>query len=368
MAQIKPIQGLRASAALSVVFGHFEHEITTMSAAEQHGFHSFLLNFSGAGVDLFFVISGFVMISASRHLFEAKSGALEFITRRLSRIVPLYWIMTSLFLAVLIAMPGQLHSPHPQLSEIAASYFFVPFAHAKNIPVQPVYKLGWTLNYEMFFYFIFSAVLFLPMKKAVTWLGILFLGLVALGATMPHLPTVLAYWTNPIILEFVLGAALGALWLEGFRLTSTITSLLALGGLLGFAAGIYFNVDSHGFARPLLLGVPAAMLLAAAALRATPVAEVRKDGLFVVAMVALGDASFSIYLLHPLVVRVLRKIWDRLPANLHISPWLFLVLGMVIVIGLSLAVYRWFEKPFTKLVQKHLHFWLRDASRQPATV
>ena len=99
------VQALRAIAALTVVFGHAQTEALSLVAAKAGGLSTFLVDKTGAGVDLFFVISGFVMVHASQRLFGEAGAAKTFLLRRLFRIVPLYWAVTTLILLAMLATP-----------------------------------------------------------------------------------------------------------------------------------------------------------------------------------------------------------------------------------------------------------------------
>jgi exopolysaccharide production protein ExoZ len=347
MSQIGSIQMLRAVAALLVVFGHLEHEALTLPAAAAFGFAPIILDLTGAGVDLFFVISGFVMVYASRDLFQTPDGPRRFLTRRVARIVPLYWAITTLFLLTLALTPNVLSSGAPTSIEILKSYVFIPYLHPGAEMLQPVYKLGWTLNYEMFFYVAFSCVLILPMRAAILVIALVFSGLAALGLWLSPAPGVVSFWTHPIILEFVMGAFIAALHLNGRRFGTAQVITIVLAGILGFALAAASGLDAHGSWRPLLWGVPAAAILMGSTLRETsPSSPGSKRWI-----VALGDASYAIYLLHPLVIRVLRLVWDRIHASSDVSPWIFVILGFAIVLPLSVLVHRRFERPMTKRAQ-----------------
>jgi peptidoglycan/LPS O-acetylase OafA/YrhL len=125
---IKNIQALRAIAALSVVLYHID-----------------IIGIGSSGVDIFFVISGFVI---------AKSGsnvdAVQFYSRRLFRIVPIYWIGTILVFGIAIVAPHLLKHTDADLADLIRSLIFIPYLKSSGL-AQPVLFLGWTLNYEMFF-------------------------------------------------------------------------------------------------------------------------------------------------------------------------------------------------------------------------
>ncbi len=347
MQQIAAIQALRAVAALAVVFGHAQSEALAIAARNGAPFATIALNVTGAGVDLFFVISGFVMVHASRGLFGSLSGPGVFIARRVARIVPLYWCATAVYLAVMFASPSLLSSDVPTPAEIIQSYFFVPYLHEGATLMQPVYKLGWTLNYEMFFYVIFAGCLVLPMRNAVIALTLCFGGLAAaaLLSAFPH--SLLSFWGHPIVLEFVAGAWLALGYARGIRLGVPMSLCLIGVSLAGLAVSARIGIEEGTLWRPVLLGLPAALLFAACILRDRPLAVPAY-------LAALGDASYALYLIHPIVIRALRRIWDRLPPDHVPHPWIFVAICGVISVCASIAVYKLFERPVTQAMQRIL--------------
>jgi exopolysaccharide production protein ExoZ len=351
MSQIRSIQILRAAAALSVVFGHLQSEALTMPAASTHGYAPVLLDLTGAGVDLFFVISGFVMVYASQDLFMSADGSWRFLKRRIARIVPLYWSMTTLFLLTLVAMPHALSSAAPRALETLTSYLFIPYAHAGSDVIRPVYKLGWTLEYEMFFYLVFAALLFLPMRAALYGIGGLFTGLVALGAILAPSPGAFAFWSDPIIFEFLMGALIAVAFIDGHRMSRGGMLALLIAGICGFAVTTASGLDAHGPWRPLLWGLPAALILSAAVLRDEAPAAA---GYAMSALVLLGDASYALYLLHPMVIRPLRLMWDHAGLSATASPWSFIALGILVVVPVAIVVHLWIERPMTKFARRLL--------------
>lgn len=158
------LQALRAIAAIWVVIYHCHTEAWHwLSPGQPRPPEPFPWM---AGVDVFFVISGFIIVLSSRKLFGAKGGFRLFVTRRLIRVLPLYWFMTTLFLAVAFILPQVLNSATPGWREILSSYLFYPMQRSDGLTV-PVYSIGWTLNYEMFFYTLFAFVVMLPQRLGV---------------------------------------------------------------------------------------------------------------------------------------------------------------------------------------------------------
>ena len=246
------------------------------------------------------------------------------------------------------ASPAALSSAAPTAVQIVKSLFFIPYSAGPEL-MQPVYKLGWTLNYEMFFYALFALFIALPLRRAVGGLLLLLLGLVGLGLMLRPSPGVVQFWTHPIILEFGLGVAIAWLRLEGYRLSGLTAAILAGLGLVLF---VYAPIPMYGtpsdLARPLSWGLPAAALVAAVVLHAD-------QGIVGVGgriAVALGDASYSLYLLHPIVIRALRLIWDKTGLSATLSPWLFVAAVVFAAIALALVSYRWFERPLTDWLQR----------------
>src|SRR5215216_4637338 len=251
-----------------------------------------------AGVDAFFVISGFIMVHASARMFGAPDGGRIFLARRIARIVPIYWAVTTLYLAIALALPHVLNAELLGWPYVLASYLFVPVTRPNGL-VQPVYGLGWTLNYEMFFYALFALAVGRSRRAAVVGLGAVLAGLVVIGRVFGPLPQPLQFWTDPIILEFVYGMTLGLLFAEGVRLGPVARTVLAIAAIVVLTAVATRYVMFATPYRALVYGVPAAMLIAAVAFGR----EDRARGRFAGTGAAIGDASYALYLIHPFVIR-----------------------------------------------------------------
>ncbi|WP_375458608.1 acyltransferase family protein [uncultured Enterovirga sp.] len=338
------IQVLRAAAALSVAALHAEHDGKLRAAAAAGVSVSPSIFPWDAGVDVFFVISGFVMVYASGRLFGRKGAFREFLARRIARIVPLYWLTTTLFLLVLALRPELVHSPPTTATAVVSSYLFLPFARPDGI-VQPVYTLGWTLNYEMFFYGLFALALALPRRLAVATAGAALGMLVLLGLAWGPLPQPLGFWTDTLLLEFAFGMALGLLRAEGVtlglapRLALALAALLWLGWVGGDAA------TTSALPRALLFGLPAAALVAACGF-APSRARSQESG-WERAGTAVGDASYAVYLLHPFVIRAVGRTFDGAGLAVAIGPWGLATLGLGATLLVSLGVFHWLERPLT---------------------
>ena len=162
------VQILRAVAAVMVVLLHAQSLLALQGEARGLSMSPVTALPLAAGVDLFFVISGFIIVYASEPLFGAAGGGATFLKRRLLRIVPLYWFALSLRLAVLLAGAAVGQAAAPRLADVAASYLFIPFdtrGFGPDYPF-PILDLGWTLNYEMMFYLVFAGAMLVSAKIA----------------------------------------------------------------------------------------------------------------------------------------------------------------------------------------------------------
>ena len=284
---------MRAIAASLVVL-HHALNVPALAAYYVRPFGTF-------GVDLFFVISGFIMWATTA---EKKRGPLRFWRSRIMRIVPLYWICTTLFIAVAVMFPSAVFTAALDPVHIVKSYLFIPAEHPKLGNISPVYTLGWTLNYEMFFYFLFGLCLLIPHRLArlLVLVGSLAL-LVAVGRLTEVQGPIARTYTNPILLEFAAGATLA--WLAP-RLHDARP---VLGWMLLSGAVVWLVLIYSKNAAPNLIGAHAfpAIAMVAGALVLEPIARCRANmtGLF------LGDASYSIYLAHPFGLRIWYLVLDR---------------------------------------------------------
>jgi peptidoglycan/LPS O-acetylase OafA/YrhL len=184
------IQLLRAIAALSVVYVH-------CTTAGDYNFFS-----TGAfGVDIFFIISGFIIAYMVSKPFE------NFLIKRIIRIVPLYFMATVTMTLTVIFFPYFIRSTTISMSGFIKSILFIPGPENRG---QPILGQGWTLNYEMFFYIImFLCILFIKNKK---YLTIACVSILALLTIVLHLTNstnfIINYYKNGLFLEFIYGMIL----------------------------------------------------------------------------------------------------------------------------------------------------------------
>jgi hypothetical protein len=193
--------------------------LTQLTVRERVGSRDALpdMTVGAAGADLFFVISGFIMVYSSEALFAAPGASRIFFARRLLRIVPLYWAMTLLLIGFYLVIGMDLTKLGISAGSIVASFAFLPYPRISGEMI-PVYDLGWTLNCEMFFYAVFACAIVLPRRRAVLCIVFLFAALATLNLMSGPFPQPLAFWCDPLILEFCFGMLIALAYRAGVRL------------------------------------------------------------------------------------------------------------------------------------------------------
>jgi exopolysaccharide production protein ExoZ len=303
------IQVLRGMAALLVLF-----------------YHEGLFLGGFGGVDLFFIISGFVIAKVGN-----EDSPREFMAKRLIRIVPLYWAVT-IGMYVMSFVPGLLTRFTSDQFRLSASLFFVPHFDPAGM-VWPLVVPGWTLNYEMFFYIAFAAFLLLR-RTSLLPIGLALLVAIGLLAK-PTTPIGLTY-TSPLLLEFASGLLLART--QSAPRAMGLTLLVA--GVLLFVCGTAFVTDEMQFDRDrvLWLGVPALAIVAGAVSLERVQAWPRLPFLE-----RLGDASYSLYLLHGIVIAFVHKVVS--------VPVLNTTLALLLSFAAAFLSYRYFERPIARALR-----------------
>lgn len=333
------IQALRAVAALLVVLYHaFELWGLRVDAAAP----GVKWTNGAAGVDIFFAISGFVMVVSSRRLVEKPGAWLVFLWHRVIRIVPLYWLLTTLKILTVVLLPGMVIRTSVDSYSVFASYLFLPVVDIAG-HFRPVISVGWTLTYEFLFYLLFAAAL--ALRVGVLCIIVPGLGLIAITALFraEGWPD----WTilfSTIVLEFVFGVVLAQWTLRGFRLPPAVAAAFVI---CGFVAILVMPVGFENL-RVLTWGVPAFAIVAGAVSLESLVAPALPRWLL-----ALGDASYSIYLSHGFVLAALMLVIGRFVAP---GPWAEAMTIILCLVASSIAGWLLFtvvEIPLLYLLKRH---------------
>jgi len=348
-AVLSNIQALRGLAAILVIFTHLHSILGGIG----------LQTFGGGGVDLFFVISGYIMTYTT---CGKDVPSTVFIRNRIIRIVPIYWMMTLAVFVLAEVAPHILQNTEAKPVHLVKSLFFIPFY--KSIGhLQPVLFVGWTLNYEMFFYSIFAlGLLFKKAQHRILFtIGILAaLCLMRIGA--PFENVFLQFYSSPLLLEFAFGMLIGAAFGKNLSLSAWYWKYVLIAVfLVGVASLIFLPLDNPASWQQLLTrGIPAASVIWAAS-----GLEQRGEAVRVATLVGVGDASYSMYLTHPFVTQIFEKICVRLQAQGVAA--VFLLVGCVAAVLLTAQIgHRVVELPVINMIRR----WWSDrggrAARQVA--
>lgn len=322
------LQVLRFVAAALVVVYH-----ATSLASEQIGGVS-IWKKGGYGIDLFFVLSGFVIVWSSAPLFKSRSGWLTFVRRRAVRVIPMYWIATTMKAIAIVCASSMVVHARLSISTLLASYAFIPCRNLDN-NFMPILGVGWTLNYEMFFYALVAIALFMRVH-VFRFVGTI-LALLAIGSwfRQPSWPWP-SFYLNSLVLEFFLGMLIARYCLQGKRLAPKVAVPMLLAGFILLLTPTPMDV----LAPVIPEGVPAAMIILATASLEDYLPRIPKPVIF------LSEASYSIYLFHLLSA----QLPGAAMAKLHLHyPWLVVVLSIGCSLAAGSIMHQFVERPMTNL-------------------
>ena len=331
------IQVLRGLAALLVVFVHLQ------DLAQLGGARPDIFLWGNTGVDLFFVISGLIMVQTTS---RRPTGPLGFLRNRLVRVAPLYWLVTLAVFVLAMVAPGLLQHTDADPLLLLKSLLFVPYARADGT-FRPIVFLGWTLNYEMAFYVLFALGLTLPSRILRRGLPIVFLAaVVAAGAIFRPADALAQFYTAPIVLEFAGGMILGAgllRWVEDRRKgqVALAAAAIALAAML-CGPSLAPNVD-----RAVIAGIPA-MIIVGGCL----IAERAGFVLRLPFLQTVGNASYSIYLTHFFVTSLVTKLAARFHLDAPAPLAAAMLAALVLVIAVGIATHVWIELPLTRFFRQ----------------
>ena len=339
-ARIASVQILRFVAAALVVLVHASHSMISYLGATALP----MFDMGNYGVDLFFVISGVIMVRIG---LGTRRTPAAFFARRAARILPAYWVATSLMLGVLVVAPGLLKSSALDPAHVLASYLMIPWPNpVQPEMIKPLLHVGWSLMLEMQFYTLFALCLLARPDWRVPLVTAALTACVVLGWTLGAEGPMMVVWTAPLLLEFMLGLGIGVACAAGLRCDPRMGLVLVATGALGLMLAEYRG----GFTDPwrwLSAGVPAAAIVLGA-LMCESSARVQRA----VWLQRLGDTSFSLYLSHYFVLGALRAVWPGGEVS-GLGPelaFLGTALGLCILGGV--AFYLAVERPLVRLAQR----------------
>lgn len=328
--QFRGLQGLRFIAAASVVVHHslfYAHERLDSS-----------IHVWGIGaVELFFAISGFVAVVATRKFQERRDGWRYFLVRRGVRILPMYWAATTVKLLVLVAVPAAVLHAELDWGNVARSYLLLPSVNIDG-DIAPLLGVGWTLLFESFFILVFAVSLVIGWRPVLTT-GIILSACTLASVLRPEDFGPFLVYFSPFLIYYILGLVIGTVartrrWLP-----------FALG--IGWVYSLHFLVQPQRLDSLIRISVIIALMLFMA------FGESWLERWLPRSIVGLGDASYSLYLFHPLLAPIV-------PAAMAIVGfrvgWLAVIGSVGGAILASVLIYRWIEAPLTRVLQRRVPF------------
>jgi peptidoglycan/LPS O-acetylase OafA/YrhL len=338
---ILSIQYLRGIAALLVVLSHIAWKNIQAGGSTMHWWHE-----AGTfGVDIFFIISGYIMVYITQNMHQKPHNIRIFLKKRFIRIIPLYWFYTLIALAIFMLMPERVNSAGGG-TDILKSFFLLPLASSENYLVG----VGWTLHYEFIFYIFFSIGLLFSrtLGNIIVVSTILFLVLYSIFGSMEGMGYIFYSFFNDIFIEFALGIFLYFLLLKIKRVHWLFSiSSLAIGIFLfyylhagGTLTGVH-HIDTGSSAFLICFGVISLEYLW----------KKREFKL----LTKLGDASYSIYLLHPFILVAVVIVSNKLANIIPLSESVLILIMLIVSLGGGYISHIFIEKNLIKWTKKRLN-------------
>jgi exopolysaccharide production protein ExoZ len=355
------IQGLRGLAALGVVMFHATFIEQKYSGGD--GLLPGFLYLGQSGVDLFFVISGFIMVTVTRGRFGRNRESLRFLWGRFTRIYPTYWFYFFLTLAIFLVRPEWVNSSQGNQADLLKSFLLWPDDRL------PLVMVAWSLIHELWFYLVFAAILRFRERLLLPFL--LLWGAVVIVVntfvTISDFSPAIRIILHPYSLEFIVGALVALFVYHGRTdLFSSRKALLIT--ILVVSAGSYLvythDLLNHENLRAGVVGTLYGLLVLtfAASEKAGRIAVGRP-------VQFLGDISYTVYLSHTLVLSAIGRMWvmmNPVPDRLYDNLLAFLVM-LAAVVGYGWAGYRLIERPALTVSHRLRARWF-DAGTRGARV
>lgn len=325
------IQALRAALAAAVIVAHLTPVLQPVHIS----------HFGGGAIDLFFLISGFVVIHITRGRTMTPAA---FMAARVLRIVPLYYAATLAVFAIALVAPWALHATRADGGELVKSLFFVPFEKSNGL-VEPVLFPGWTLNYEMVFYGIFAIGLGAGAYRRGMLLVLAVVALLAAcGEAYPGGGLFWHFYMDPIMAEFGLGIVVALVYERICEFGTPATDGLMLAAAFGGCA--YLLTEPSSILRvPHILGIG---LPAAAVFLCIVCLEKRGYAVRNRWVVEAGNASFAVYLIHPFFVTPIAAVMSAMHMGFA-GTALSLIGCLAVTFAAGMLVHRYVEAPLARL-------------------
>ena len=316
------------------------------------------------GVDIFFVISGFIMVYVTWHAERGVGAVGPYLWRRVSRIYPLYWIVSLAVLMVWLWRPEIVFSSNRP--DILKGFLLFP---QKN---QPLLAVGWTLVFEMYFYLVFTLALLFARRWIPLFLGVwAVVAVVGWVALAPQAEDAVArHVFNPLTLEFIAGAGFGYWYVKrgGNRDRTRLGRPAWVAGLSVVVVGLlaYTYATQPDLTAYIGLWEERVMLFGVAAFAAFAAMLVSgyRPGRTVV---WLGDISYSLYLTHVLTLSLIGRIAQPYLREGLLDNVVVLVVMAAAAIAVGHLTYVWIERPLIRFFRRRRRPARTDPAADPET-
>lgn len=332
--RINSIQALRGIACIFVILTHIE-----------------FIGIGAFAVDIFLCISGFIMMYSTQ-----KKDNPNFLLKRLVRIIPLYYLLTFITTIAMLLVPSMFQEVTFQFQYLIKSLLFIPFDITGQYAIQPLLRIGWTVNYEIFFYLIFAVSLKISHKYRGLISTLIILILVIIHPSIPLSNIPMYYYSQPILLEFVFGILIYYIYqylttkkelLIRYKSISYI-SLIIIISIFIYLCVIGTTKDINEYHRITTWGIPCSLIVFLSLLLEFYY-DIPKQ------LTQLGNISYSVYLVHYYPIQFIgRKIFDYSTC----TPLSIIgaCIGIIISLLLGYLCWKYIEK--NKKLNSFIHTYL----------
>ncbi len=331
---------MRGLAAAVVVAHHIPHYLHDRARGRSLDFE-----FGAIGVDIFFIISGFVMYNAT---ISPSYGAAGFLVRRLARILPMYWLLTTILAVAIWTLPAAFSISVP-VENWAKSLLFIPIYDERGY-IRPVLSQGWTLHFEMLFYMLVAAAMLLVKSKP-TQIAATVLAVVSTTIYALHVPLHGSAWqlVAPLSLEFSAGVFLAYIFhhhapkIQNNLLAVFLAFILWCGAIY---LGKFGRSADMGFDRALTWGISAFIFVFGALLLEK---SINFKSIYARWFTLLGEASYSLYLVHGITFSIT---WKVSPSFVKDEPITAAIALFVVAICIAIPLHKIIELRLNEMTLK----------------
>lgn len=331
MQKLNNLQTLRAIAACLVIVCHSIGNYVTWKHLAYPS-EAIIWGIGKLGVGMFFVISGFIMMFMHHNDFQIKGAMTGFYLKRLVRVVPMYWLFT-----IIVALKIYLQGRDINISDLLKSLLFIPYQNSSGL-WRPIHDLGWTLNLEMYFYVIFGLALLFNKKIGQLVLFITILFPLIINQYYP----IANFYSEPVVVYFLIGVFIFYLKnLKILKLNVKGTTFFLFSVIL--IASIYsLNVATDFFTVVLVILLPLLAVICTSSIQPHKT------------ITNIGNASYSLYLVHPLVIGALLSVFKKLPVPPHYLGLLaYVMVSLLISMIVAHKIFIWVEQPLVNFFKKN---------------